>query len=139
MEFLRTGNRVHYETKLFARRTALNTLVLAECAENQGRFLDDIINLITAICEESAWQLPAHNAYERDVPQLLMPDVTRPVIDLFAAETGSVLAVAEYLLKERLDDVSPAICAMIADNLERRIFTPYLNEHFWWMGDGKAR
>lgn len=138
MEFTRTGNRVHYETKLFARRTALNTLVLAECAENQGRFLDDIINLVTAICEESAWQLPAHNAYERDVPQLLMPDVTRPVIDLFAAETGSVLAVAEYLLKERLDDVSPAICAMIADNLERRIFTPYLKEHFWWMGDGQS-
>lgn len=137
MEFSRTGNRVHYETKLFARRTALNTLVLAECAENQGRFLDDIINLITAICEESAWQLPAHNAYERDVPQQLMPDVTRPVIDLFAAETGSVLAMAEYLLGEPLDAVSPAIRVMIGDNLERRIFTPYLKEHFWWMGDGK--
>ncbi len=138
MEFSRSGNRVNYETKLFARRTALNTLVLAECAENRGRFLDDIINLLTAICEESAWQLPAHNAYERDVPQLPLPDVTRPVIDLFAAETGSVLAMAEYLLKDVLDAVSPAISAMIADNLNRRLFTPYLEEHFWWMGDGKS-
>lgn len=138
MEFLRSGNRINYETNLFARRTALNTLVLAECAENQGRFLDDIINLIMAICEESAWQLPAHNAYERDVPQLLLPDVTRPVIDLFAAETGSVLAMAMYLLKEPLDAISPAIGVMVADNLERRIFTPYLKEHFWWMGDGKS-
>lgn len=138
MEFSRTGNRVNYEAKLFARRTTLNTLVLAECVENQGRFLDDIVNLLFAICEESAWQLPAHNAYERDVPQLLLPDVTRPVIDLFAAETGAVLAMAEYLLKKPLADISPLIGAMITDNLNRRIFTPYLNEHFWWMGDGES-
>lgn len=138
MEFSRTGNRVHYETKLFARRTALDTLVLGECAENNGRFLDDIINLITAICEETAWQLPAHNSYVRDTPQLPFPDVTRPVVDLFAAETGAILAVTDYLLREALDAVSPAIHSMIADNLERRIFTPYQKEHFWWMGDGKS-
>lgn len=138
MEFSRSGNRVDYEEKLFARRTALNSLVLAECIENKSRFLDDIINLIAAICEESAWQLPAHNAYGRDVQQLPLPDVTRPVIDLFAAETGAVLATAEYLLKPSLNAVSPAICAMISDNLERRIFIPYLKEHFWWMGDGKS-
>lgn len=138
MEFSRTGNRVNYEAKLFARRTTLNTLVLAECVENQGRFLDDIVNLLFAICEESAWQLPAHNAYERDVPQFLLPDVTRPVIDLFAAETGAVLAMAKYLLKKPLSDISPAIGAMITENLNRRIFTPYLNEHFWWMGDGES-
>lgn len=138
MEFSRTGNRVNYEAKLFARRTMLNTLVLAECVENRGRFLDGIINLIFAICEESAWQLPAHNAYERDVPQLLLPDVTRPVIDLFAAETASVLAMTGYLLKQPLDQVSPAIRTMIGDHLERRIFTPYLEQHFWWMGDGHS-
>ena len=138
MEFCRTGNRVNYENKLFARRTALNALVLAECAEAKGRFLDDIINGIFCICEESAWQLPAHNSYIRDTPQLLLPDVTRPVIDLFAAETGAILAVTDYLLKDVLNQISPAVSAMIEDNLERRIFKPYLTEHFWWMGDGKS-
>ena len=138
LEFSRTGNRVHYEDKMFARRTMLDTLVLAECAEYQGRFLDDILNGIYAICGEAAWQLPAHNSYMRDTPPLPLPDITRPVVDLFAAETGAVLAMADYLLKDALMAVSPAISRMIADHLDRRILTPYLTEHFWWMGDGQS-
>lgn len=138
LEFSRSGNRECYEEKLFARRTALNALVLAECVENRGRFLDDILNGIYAICEESAWQLPAHNTYIRDTPQLPLPDVTRPVIDLFQAETGAVLAVVRYLLQPVLDAVSPAICVRIRHELEQRIFRPYLKEHFWWMGDGRS-
>uniref|UniRef100_UPI000AB19079 hypothetical protein n=1 Tax=Clostridium sp. NkU-1 TaxID=1095009 RepID=UPI000AB19079 len=136
MEFTRNGNRSHFQDKLFLRRTALNALVLAECAEYKGRFLDDIINGLYLICEENAWQLPAHNSYVRDTPPFILPDVTRPVIDLFAAETASVLAVAEYLLRQELDSVTPFLSKMINKNLEERIFTPYLNEHFWWMGDG---
>lgn len=138
MEFTRSGNRSRYQDRLFARRTALDSLVLAECAEHRGRFLDDIINGLCFICEENAWQLPAHNSYIRDTPQFPLPDVTRPVIDLFAAETASVLAVAEYLLRSELREVSPFLSAMINHELETRIFTPYLNEHFWWMGDGKS-
>ncbi len=137
LDFSRTGNRERYQEKLFGRRTALNALVLAECVENQGRFLDDIINGIYAICEESAWQLPAHNTYVRDAPQLPLPDVTRPIIDLFQAETGAVLAVIRCLLQPVLDRISPVICVMIRRELEERIFTPYLKEHFWWMGNGR--
>ena len=79
MDFTRTGNRVRYENKCFSKRHAVNALVLAECVENKGRFLDDIINGIFSICEESAWQLPPHNSYIRDTPQLLLPDSTTPV------------------------------------------------------------
>lgn len=136
MEFTRTGNRSNYEEKLFERRTVLNSLVLAECAEHQGRFLDDIVNGLYIICGEHAWQLPAHNSYIRDTPQFPLPDITRPVIDLFSAETGSVLAVAEYLLREELEQLSPAISKMINLKLDTYIFQPYLKEHFWWMGDG---
>ena len=136
MDFCRTGDRNRYQDRLFLRRTALNTLVLAECCEYEGRFLDDILNGIYLICEENAWQLPAHNSYIRDTPQLILPDVTRPVIDLFAAETGAVLATVRYLLKDALDRISPAISVMIQRNLRTRIFTPYLKDHFWWMGGG---
>ena len=137
MDFTRTGNRVRYENKCFSKRHALNALVLAECVEDKGRFLDDIINGIFSICEESAWQLPPHNSYIRDTPQLLLPDSTAPVLDLFACESGAVLATAGYLLESRLDVISPFITKRIRHELEQRIFAPYLDSHFWWMGNGK--
>lgn len=135
MEYTRKGNRVRYEDILFGKRIQFNHLVLAECVEYKGRFLDDIINGIFSICEETAWQLPAHNTYVRDTPALPLPDTRRPVLDLFAAETGAVLATALYLLGEKLSKVSPTICAMVEDALNERIFRPYLEVHFWWMGD----
>lgn len=138
MEFCRTGNRSGYESKLFQKRTVLNALVLAECAQYQGRFLDGVLNGIVAICEESAWQLPAHNTYVRDTPQHILPDVSRPIVDLFAAETGAVLAMAEYLLRDALGKVSPVISKMVDKNLKERVLDPYQSEHFWWMGDGKS-
>lgn len=137
LDFTKTGNRTRYENKLFSKRHALNALVLAECVENNGRFMDDIINGIFSICEESAWQLPAHNTYIRDTPQLPLPDSTAPVLDLFACETGSILAAVSYLLGSELDKISPFITKRIANELEHRIYNPYLNCHFWWMGNGK--
>lgn len=136
MEFSKTGNRTNYENKLFAKRKALDALVLAECAENQGRFLDDIINGIYAVCNETAWQLPAHNTYIRDAKQFVLPDTTHPVLELFSCETAAVLATVYYLLENRLNDVSPFICTMIKDELKKRVITPYLTRHFWWMGNG---
>lgn len=137
MDFKRTGNRVKYENAYFSRRYHLNSLVLAECVEYRGRFLDDIVNGIFAVCEESAWQLPPHNSYERNSPQEILPDATRPVLDLFACETGAQLACILYLLRTRLDAVSPFIATRIISELERRIAIPYLHEHFWWMGRGE--
>ena len=84
MEFSRTGNRSEFERMYFAKRYALNALVIGECIEHKGRFTDAILNGIYSICEESAWQLPAHNSYRRDSINLPLPDVTDPVIDLFA-------------------------------------------------------
>lgn len=139
MEFSETGNRSHYEEAMFDRRRALNALVLAECTENSGRFLKDIINGIYCILEESTWCVPAHNTYIRDTPQEPLADYTRPVIDLFAGETAAVLAVAEYLLRPALEKVSPLISRDINFRLRERIFAPYFERHFWWMGDGKSQ
>ena len=138
LDFTRTGNRSRYEEPYFARRRALNDFVLAECAAGDGRFLDGAIDGIDAICSECGWQIPAHNAYVRDEPQLPLPSPERPVLDLFACETGAQLSVALHLLGSRLDAVSPAIGARIRGLVRERILEPYLREHFWWMGrDGE--
>lgn len=136
MRFKRDGDRAAFEALYFGKRNALNDLIQAECVEHQGRFLDDILNGIYSLCEETAWQLPAHNSYIRDTPQLILPDVTRPVMDLFACETGALLACAAYLLEEELNTVSPFVLTCIEDHLKRRILLPYLTAHFWWMGQG---
>ncbi len=139
MSFLRTGNRVAFEDINFGKRYALNSLIIAECIEYKGRFLDDIINGIFSICEESSWQLPPHNSYPGMRGNQLLPDVTQPVLDLFACETGALLATAYYLLKDTFDSVHPFINKRILHEINTRILTPYLNEHFWWMGNGKDK
>ena len=44
-----------------------------------------------------------------DTPQIILPDAQRPVVDLFAAETGALMAMVRYLLGAELDAVSPLI------------------------------
>ncbi len=136
-EFSKSGNRLAFEDKYFPRRRKLAALIMAECTENRGRFLDDILDGLYLILEESTWCLPAHNTYVRDTPQEYLPDISRPIIDLFDAETGAFVAMAEYLLRPVLEKISPYISGYVNDRLNERIFKPYFNEHFWWMGNGK--
>ena len=136
LDFTHTGRRTPWETAYFSRRARLCALVCAECVEHTGRFLDVIADTVWAICEESAWQLPAHNSYIRDTPQLPLPDTTRPIVDLFAAETGALLALTRYLLPDELDTAAPGITVRMERELNTRILTPYFTSHFWWMGNG---
>ncbi len=137
LEFSGNGNRSHFEDKYFCRRRMLCALTAAECIENKGRFLKDILNGLYLILEETSWCLPAHNTYIRDAKQLPLPDPARPVIDLFAAETGALAALCEYLLRPVLLKISPFISKYVDDELRKRIFEPYFREHFWWMGNGR--
>jgi hypothetical protein len=133
LDFARNGNRSRYEAAFFARRQRLTSLVLAEWFENHGRFMDDIVNGVWALCEESFWGVPAHMGLQQRGPGL--PDVTEPVVDLFAAETGALLAWTDYLLGEKLDRVSPLVRERIQLEIEKRIILPYLQRNdFWWMG-----
>ena len=60
MEFVRIGDRKHYEKPYFQRRQMLEALVLAEGYEYRGRFIDRIIDYLWAIMGEYTWSLPAH-------------------------------------------------------------------------------
>jgi len=133
LEFARNGNRTNYQNVRGARRGALERLVVAECMEGKGRFLDQIANGIWATCEESYWGVPAHLYIQREGPGL--PDTAEPTVDLFAGETVSLLAWTWYLLGQALDSVSPLIRPRVLHESRRRVLEPCLErEDFWWMG-----
>lgn len=137
MDFYRTGTRKRFEDVYFLRRRHLNLLVLAECIQDEGRYLDTIIDYIWAICEESVWHLPPHNSYGRYGGIMILPDTSQPILDLFSCETGALLATVFYMMQPAFDGISPFISKRIATEVNDRIITPYFKSHFWWMGNGK--
>lgn len=134
--YVRTGDRDQYQRLSFEKRSALGTLLVAEIYENQGRFLDQIVNGVWSICEESYWGVPAHLASSHAGSGL--PDVTDPYVDLFAAETGTYLAWVDYFLGDKLEAISPQLRKRIYDETNHRIFTPVMTWVHPWMVPNQA-
>ena len=65
LDFAENGNRTKFEKISFSRRDALSTLVVAELIENNGRFMDEIVDGIWSVCEETFWGVPAHLVYQK--------------------------------------------------------------------------
>jgi hypothetical protein len=139
LEYARVGNRSDYEAVRTQRMTALQALVFAECVEDKGRFVDDIVNGLWATCEESFWGVPAHLYIQK--ADLGLPDPRDPIVDLFAAQTSALVATAVYLLGDALDRVNPLVRKRCIFEAERRILQPCLAQNFMWMGlpGGKPR
>lgn len=133
MAFNLTGERAPQETPHFARREALMQLAVAELLEYKGRFLPDLVNGIFAICEETYWGVSAHGHGPQ--PRPMLPDAADPYIDLFAAETGELIAVIGYLLHDAMEGFCPEILKRMEYELDRRICVPFLaHADYWWMG-----
>jgi hypothetical protein len=133
LEYARNGNRTNYQRIADLRRSQLADLVLGECCEGRGRFLDDIMNGIWTICEETYWGVPAHLGAQKRGTGL--PDVTEPTVDLFAAETAMLLAWTDYLVGPEFDRISPLVRERIRYEIDRRLISPNLErDDFWWMG-----
>lgn len=131
--YVRTGNRADYEVPHALRRARLTALVLAECVEGRGRFLDAITDGAWAICEETYWGGAAHLFMQKRGSGL--PDVHEPIFDLGVGETAALLAWTHYLLEAQLDSVHPMLRERIAIEIDRRVLTPCLErDDFWWMG-----
>ena len=136
LSFTRTGNRRVWETPYFARRKALIGTALSECLEHSDEKIDFVIDGLWLICEESGWMISAHNnkgnAGEESKP---LPDKSDPIIDLFAAQTAATLSVIVYLLRERLDQVTPMIADRVLAEIRERILVPFLTrQDYFWMG-----
>ncbi len=133
LQYVRTGNRANYERVNISRRNRLRDLVMAECVEGKGRFTDEIANGVWLICEETWWGYPAHLNGQKSGHGL--PEITEPVVDLFAAETAGLLAWTSYLVGPALDKVHVKVRERAALEMNRRVFEPYLAREDWsWMG-----
>jgi len=138
LQFVRDGTRSNYDAMNTRQREKLATLVLAEVFENEGRFLDEIADGIWAFSEQTFWGSTAHLGMQRAGNGL--PDVTEPIVDLFAAETAALLAWTDYLLGDKLDKVSPLVRKRIRVEVDRRVLTPaFERDDFWWMGFGERK
>ena len=130
LEYARNGNRSHFENVQSSRRNHLRDVVLAECVEGKGRFLDDIADGIWATCEETFWGIPAHLGAQK--AGVGLPDVNEPIIDLFAAETAALLAWTHYLTSRSL---LRSVRERLEAEIERRILSVYRERSdFGWMG-----
>lgn len=139
LDFTHTGNRHRFEAPYFVRRRTVCALAMAEAVTDTGRFLPALADACWTICEESCWQVPAHNLYIRDTTPLPLPDLNRPVVDLFAAETGALLATVYGLFHDRLETYAPGLPARLHQEVTSLVLQPYLHDHFWWMGGNGAQ
>ena len=109
--FARTGDRLAFERAYFARRKFLTAATLLYGACGGQEYLDGAAAEIRKILREPTWVHPAHG----------------DEIDLFAAETGLLLAEASAALP-----LPQAIEEEVREELLRRIAAPFCARKFWW-------
>lgn len=135
-EFAVNGNRANYEKVYFLRRSELVNKAILECFYNDGRFMNDILDLVWMILEETTWTLPAHNREVDSADSL--PDYNEHSLDLFLAETACTMAFIYQTLGNKLDELSKVVTRRIKDRLESNVINDYLKRNdYWWMGFGE--
>jgi hypothetical protein len=134
--YARNGNRSKYQVVSYKKRTVLANMILAEIYENNGRFIDPIVNGIWSICEESWWGSSAHLPQTSEYAGLA--DVSKPFVDLYSAVTAGILAWADYFLGDNFDEISPQIRKRIRHEVNGRILIPLQGYHDWMGKNGKT-
>lgn len=139
MAFVRDGSRKTYEDPYFLRRRTLIGAALAYCVQPDAALLDQVVDGLWCVCEETFWGISAHNgsshAGQTPASQRPLPEKRNPYVDLFAAQTACTLALTVRMLGRELDGVTPVIRRRVLRELEERVFTPFLyRDDFHWMG-----
>ncbi len=112
------GNRGIYKPRYYRTMERLENFILAECLEDEGRFLPQIAVYLQAIMDMKSWLHPNHDNRENDVLE-----GRSMAIDLGARKFGTDLAFAEVLLGDKLPD---DLREDMSHELQRRIIDCYL-------------
>lgn len=130
LEYSHQGTRPGGERMMNARKAWLYPLVMAECAQWQGRYLPAIERTLTELNTQPSWTWPAHDKGLRNFRQ---HDYE---VDLLAADTAHDVAQSLYMLGDAL---SERVRRQTMASLEARIFAPMRNSFVrggkdnWWL------
>lgn len=124
-EFRENGSRDLYQNFLFSKRNKLLALAMGEIMEGKGRFMNDILNGIFSICEETWWGIHAHYGPKMPIPE-------RQTLALFSGETGGMMAWLYYMFKEPIRQFSPLLEKRILSEISERILEEAANKREWW-------
>ena len=129
------GDRQVMETPLKENRLALNALMLAELAEGEGRFMNQLLNGLWHISHMPSWVLSAHLPRQNSGRSL--PDPSQQIIDLGSGALGAQMAVAYHIFHKYFDEVDPVISKVIKAAVKKQVLDPYLDpgnhKAHWWL------
>jgi hypothetical protein len=130
----RDGDRSTWEDAAFARQHRLSRAVIAAAVTLEEHWIDEVVDGVQLLCEQSSWCWPAHDdVYEKS--RGVLADVTDPFLDLGAGEVVGQLAWIDHVLGAQLDARAPGIRSRIRHEAEVRVFRPFIERRDWhWLG-----
>ena len=131
--FRRDGNRTEYESAVFARDKRLSRAAVMAAATLEAPWLDQVVDGVSLLCEQSTWCWPAHDDVFRRGG--MVADVARPYLDLGAGEVVAQLAWIDHLLGAQLDARAPGLRARMRREADVRVLSPFVARRDWhWLG-----
>ncbi|MCK5801653.1 MAG: heparinase II/III family protein [Lentisphaeria bacterium] len=131
LQFSKTGNRTGYQRPYGQRSGRIHKLMMGECLENQGRFVQALERDVLAMCDERSWTMPAHDA------KLTNFEGTFLTIDLGSVARAWLLSSVDWWLGAKL---SPAVRQRLRSEVRRRVLDVYMaaldeedTRGNWWM------
>ncbi|MDX6354655.1 MAG: hypothetical protein QOF98_1558 [Streptomyces sp.] len=147
--FARDGDRSGYQEPAFARRARLAWAVLAtamspqsatavspEAVSRKDAFVDEVLDGVWSLCEETTWAWPAHDFRVLGPEHGLLPDPDHPTVDLGASGTAVLLALTDAIVGDELDRHDPLVRRRLRREVSVRVLRPYLERDEWGWFDG---
>lgn len=119
--FETTGNRLKYEDVYFKRRKFLAVYGMAAYIWKRREDVEKLEEILSEICEEECWALPAHVNRETNKNW-------RHTVDLFSCETAQALAEIVTLVNGELSEgnkLSEQLCVRVRTEIEERVLLPF--------------
>ncbi|MFJ4171861.1 heparinase [Paenarthrobacter sp. NPDC089714] len=135
--YFRDGNRTAYEGLVASRQQRLTRAVVmaAVSGPDSGEgWLDEVIDGAYLLCEQSSWSWAAHDdVFTRSGE--VVPDPSRPYLDLGAGEVVAQLAWLDHVLGSQLEKRASGLRKRLRFEAHERVIRPFLDRLDWhWLG-----